>query len=55
MQSISDLSTQALISRDLVAALRRDAPLVQCLTNFVSMNTAAKRKRPSSRASAARS
>lgn len=41
MQSIPDLSTQALISRDLVAALRRDAPLVQCLTNFVSMNTAA--------------
>ena len=24
-----------------MAALRRDAPLVQCLTNFVSMNTAA--------------
>ncbi|MDH1302096.1 hydroxyethylthiazole kinase [Achromobacter sp. GD03932] len=41
MQSIPDLSAQALISRDLVAALRRDAPLVQCLTNFVSMNTAA--------------
>ncbi|MDF8365332.1 hydroxyethylthiazole kinase [Achromobacter anxifer] len=40
-QSLSDTSAQALISRDLLAALRRDAPLVQCLTNFVSMNTAA--------------
>ena len=28
-------------SQDLLAALRRDAPLVQCLTNFVSMNYAA--------------
>lgn len=35
------LSDLALASRDLYAAVRRDAPLVQCLTNFVSMNTAA--------------
>ena len=28
-------------SQDLYAAVRRDAPLVQCLTNFVSMNIAA--------------
>lgn len=35
------LSHLALASRDLYAAVRRDAPLVQCLTNFVSMNTAA--------------
>lgn len=43
MASISDssLSALALASRDLYAAVRRDAPLVQCLTNFVSMNTAA--------------
>ncbi len=34
-------SALALASRDLYAAARRDAPLVQCLTNFVSMNTAA--------------
>ncbi|MBO1012167.1 hydroxyethylthiazole kinase [Achromobacter sp. SD115] len=41
MQHTPDLSAQALISRELFTALRRDAPLVQCLTNFVSMNTAA--------------
>lgn len=43
MASISDssLSALALASRDLYAAVRREAPLVQCLTNFVSMNTAA--------------
>jgi hydroxyethylthiazole kinase len=41
MPFIPDLSAQALVSRDLYTALRRDAPLVQCLTNFVSMNTAA--------------
>lgn len=35
------LSDLALASRDLYVAVRRDAPLVQCLTNFVSMNTAA--------------
>ncbi|RBL79853.1 hydroxyethylthiazole kinase [Streptomyces cavourensis] len=38
-QSTPSLLAQA--SQDLYAAVRRDAPLVQCLTNFVSMNTAA--------------
>ncbi|MEN4918891.1 hydroxyethylthiazole kinase [Achromobacter spanius] len=37
----SDLQALAHRSRDLLAAVRRDAPLVQCLTNFVSMNYAA--------------
>ena len=37
----NDLDSLAHTSRDLHAALRRDAPLVQCLTNFVSMNYAA--------------
>lgn len=35
------LAAQARISQDLLEAVRRDAPLVQCLTNFVSMNYAA--------------
>ena len=37
----NDLDSLAHTSRDLHAALHRDAPLVQCLTNFVSMNYAA--------------
>ncbi len=37
----SDLQALAFRSQDLLAAVRRDAPLVQCLTNFVSMNYAA--------------
>ncbi len=37
----ADLQALAHRSQDLLAALRRDAPLVQCLTNFVSMNYAA--------------
>lgn len=36
-----DLHFLAQASQDLLAAVRRDAPLVQCLTNFVSMNYAA--------------
>ncbi|WP_454674529.1 hydroxyethylthiazole kinase [Achromobacter pestifer] len=36
-----DFSALAHASQDLYAAVRRDAPLVQCLTNFVSMNIAA--------------
>lgn len=35
------LAAQARLSHDLLQAVRRDAPLVQCLTNFVSMNYAA--------------
>ncbi|MFD4838374.1 hydroxyethylthiazole kinase [Achromobacter sp. NPDC058515] len=35
------LPALAQASQDLLAAVRRDAPLVQCLTNFVSMNYAA--------------
>ena len=65
----NDLDSLAHTSRDLHAALHRDAPLVQCLTNFVSMNYAANvllaagaspamvhaaEEAPSSRASAAR-
>ncbi|MGE8688881.1 MAG: hydroxyethylthiazole kinase [Achromobacter sp.] len=34
-------AAQAGISQGLLEAVRRDAPLVQCLTNFVSMNYAA--------------
>jgi hydroxyethylthiazole kinase len=37
----SDLQAFAIKSQELLAAVRRDAPLVQCLTNFVSMNYAA--------------
>lgn len=37
----SNLHALAQQSQDLLAAVRRDAPLVQCLTNFVSMNYAA--------------
>lgn len=37
----SDHQALAQHSQDLLAAVRRDAPLVQCLTNFVSMNYAA--------------
>ncbi|MNK19377.1 Hydroxyethylthiazole kinase [compost metagenome] len=37
----SDLQALAIHSQNLLAAVRRDAPLVQCLTNFVSMNYAA--------------
>lgn len=37
----SDLQALSRQSQDLLAAVRRDAPLVQCLTNFVSMNYAA--------------
>ncbi|MNX89674.1 Hydroxyethylthiazole kinase [compost metagenome] len=36
-----DIVSLAQSSQDLLAAVRRDAPLVQCLTNFVSMNYAA--------------
>ncbi|WP_315139575.1 hydroxyethylthiazole kinase [Achromobacter marplatensis] len=39
--SLSDNAALARASQDLYAAVRRDAPLVQCLTNFVSMNFAA--------------
>lgn len=39
--SHSDNAALARASQDLYAAVRRDAPLVQCLTNFVSMNIAA--------------
>ena len=35
------LAAQAHRSQELLDAVRRDAPLVQCLTNFVSMNYAA--------------
>lgn len=37
----TDIAALARASQDLYAAVRRDAPLVQCLTNFVSMNIAA--------------
>ncbi|SEJ66098.1 hydroxyethylthiazole kinase [Achromobacter sp. NFACC18-2] len=37
----NDLQALALPSQSLLAAVRRDAPLVQCLTNYVSMNYAA--------------
>lgn len=37
----SDPHSLARTSQNLLAAVRRDAPLVQCLTNFVSMNYAA--------------
>lgn len=37
----SDPQALARQSQDLLAAVRQDAPLVQCLTNFVSMNYAA--------------
>ncbi|KRC85858.1 hydroxyethylthiazole kinase [Achromobacter sp. Root83] len=37
----SDPHSLAHTSQNLLAAVRRDAPLVQCLTNFVSMNYAA--------------
>lgn len=37
----TELAPLAQASQDLYATVRRDAPLVQCLTNFVSMNIAA--------------
>lgn len=40
-QSTQDHTALARASQDLYAAVRHDAPLVQCLTNFVSMNIAA--------------
>lgn len=44
IQRMTDLSAHTALahaSQDLTTAVRRDAPLVQCLTNFVSMNIAA--------------
>ncbi len=40
-ESPTDTAALARTCQDLYTALRQDAPLVQCLTNFVSMNIAA--------------